>query len=420
MFYTARPKRKWLRSFIGVYGALAVVGGIFFFGFYIGRQTGAGARSNYFSTGEGSVLNREAPAPYLLQDVDFGLFWDVWRIVKEKSLGQPVLDTQMLYGAISGMVGSLGDPYSVFFDPETTRKFTEELAGKFDGIGAEIGIKHEQLVIIAPLPDSPAQRAGIQPGDKVLKIDDKDTVSMPLDVAVSNIRGAKGTVVVLKILRNGAKEPRDFSITRDTINVKSVTSKDLPGAIGYIKLVYFNETTNQLFEEALQGIIAKNPKGIILDLRNNPGGFLEVGVDVASQWIPDSQVVVTQQSQDGTRQEFRAAGQARFHGIPTVVLVNGGSASASEIVAGALQDYKAAQLIGEKTFGKGSVQTFEPLRGGSSIKITVAHWLTPKGRQINGIGITPDIEVKMGKDDYENDKDPQLQKAVEILSGILH
>ncbi len=322
-----------------------------------------------------------------------------------------------MYGALSGMVGSLGDPYSVFFDPETTRKFNEELAGKFDGIGAEIGMKHDQIVIIAPLPDSPAQRAGLQAGDKILKIDDKDTAGMPLDIAVSNIRGKKGTSVVLKIFRTGAKEPKDFPITRDTINVRSVTWKMLPGDIGYVKMVYFNETTDALFEEAIQGILAKNPKGIIFDLRNNPGGFLEVGVDVASQWVPAGQVVVTQESQGGGKEEFRARGQARFHGIATVVLVNGGSASASEIVAGALQDYSVAKLIGEKTFGKGSVQTFEPLRNGSSIKITVAHWLTPKGRQINGTGIAPDIEVKMGKDDFEGDKDPQLQKAIDALSG---
>lgn len=412
MFYVERRKTRFAQKFLSFYAVVALLGVVFVGGLYLG--------STYLkrspSLMDGEVTGKETIPPYLLQDVPFDLFWDVWNITKDKYLEQPVRDTELFYGALRGIVASLNDPYSVFLDPETTRKFTDELAGVFKGIGAEIGIKHDQLVIVAPLPDTPAERAGLLPGDQILTIDGKDTAGMPLDVAVSNIRGEKGTTVVLNIFRSGWKESKDFSIVRDTIHVQSVTWKEVEPGIAYLKIIYFNETTPALFEEAVQGIVAKNPKGIILDLRNNPGGFLEVGVRVASEWITPLQAVVIQESRGGAKEEFKSEGQARFRGIPTFVLINQGSASASEIVAGALQDYKAATLIGEKTFGKGSVQTFEQLRGGSSIKLTVAHWLTPLGRQINGEGITPDQEVKFSREDYENNKDPQLKKAMDLLS----
>ncbi|OGL65628.1 hypothetical protein A3B21_03125 [Candidatus Uhrbacteria bacterium RIFCSPLOWO2_01_FULL_47_24] len=412
MFYIQPKKSKVLRRFVTLYSILILIGISFLGGLYIG---GTKLQSKGAITEGGSVKGKTEVPPYLLKDVDFDLFWDVWNTVKDQYLEQPVLDTELFYGAVGGIVASLGDPYSAFLDPEMTRKFAEELSGTFEGIGAEIGIKRDQLVIIAPLPETPAERAGLRAGDRIFKIDEKDTIGMPLDVAVSNIRGQKGTTVTLKILRNGWKEAKDIAIVRDTINVKSVTWKELQGGIAHIKVSYFNETTPSLFEEAVQGVLAKNPKGIILDLRNNPGGFFEVGIGVASQWIPAQSTVVFQEYQGGRREAFGAQGQARFKEIPTAVLINQGSASASEIVAGALQDYKAATLVGEKTFGKGSVQTYEQLRGGSSLKFTVAHWLTPLGRQIDKEGIAPDIEVKLTPEDYENDKDPQLDKAVELL-----
>lgn len=395
---------------------MAVAGLTFLSGLYMGSR--APQRPRHIpAESNGKVIGDEKTPPYLLQDVQFDLFWDVWNLVKENYIEQPVLDTALFYGALRGIVGALGDPYSAFLDPETTRKFTAELGGTFEGIGAEIGIKREQLVIVAPLPDTPAALAGLQPGDKILKINDNDTVGMPLDVAVANIRGPRGTSVTLKILRNGWKEPRDISIARNTIELQSVTWKLLEGGIGYIKIVYFNETTAARLDEAIRGVLAGSSKGLILDLRNNPGGFLEMGVRVAGQWLSPSSVVVIQEFQGGRQEDFRARGQPKLQGIPTVVLINQGSASAAEIVAGALQDYVVATLVGEKTFGKGSVQSLDQLRGGSALKLTIAHWLTPKGRVIDKVGITPDFEVKLEREDYENDRDPQLDKAIELVKN---
>lgn len=418
MFYTARPKTKFPGRFVKLYVGLIVLGSIFILGLYFGITYGKEG-SVIASTQQegGKVLNKAQLPPHLLQDVNFNLFWEVWNVVQKKYLTQPIPDAQLFYGAVSGIVASLQDPYSVFFDPDLTARFISELSGTFDGIGAEIGIKKDQLVIIASLPDTPAEQAGLFPGDAILKIDGAPTLEMPLDVAVSKIRGARGSTVNLMIMRNGWDEPKAFPIVRQTITVKSVSAKELEGNVGYIKLVYFNETTSELFNKAVEDIIAKNNKGIILDMRNNPGGLLEVGIRVASEWVSTPETVVIQETQGGQRTPFPAQATARLKGIPTIALVNGGSASAAEIVAGALQDYKLARLVGEKTFGKGSVQTFEQLPGGSSIKLTIAHWLTPLGRQIDTVGISPDIEVKMTRGDYESEKDPQLEKARELLSG---
>ena len=416
MFYTARPKTKFPRRFLKFYVGIVVLGSTFLLGLYFGSaylKDGAIPTNRKGNVGE--VINKEELPPHILQDVNFDLFWDVWSRVQEKYLKQPLPDTQLFYGAVSGIVASLQDPYSVFFDPTLTERFLSDLAGAFDGIGAEIGIKKEQLVIVAPLPGTPAEKAGLFSGDAIFKIDDAATTGMPLDIAVSKIRGTAGTSVSLTIMRNGWDEPKSFSIVREKITVQSVSVKELEGNVSYIKLSYFNETTTELFEKAVQKIVAKSPKGIILDMRNNPGGLLEVGIRVASEWIKAPQTVVLQEAQGGKQSPFLAQGQARFSGIATIVLVNQGSASASEIVAGALQDYKLARLVGEKTFGKGSVQTFEQLPGGSSIKLTIAHWLTPHGRQIDTTGIVPDFEVKMTRENYENTTDPQLEKALEIL-----
>mgnify|MGYP001563572902 CR=1 FL=1 len=415
MFYTARPKTKFPKRFLGIYAGLIVLGGTFLFGLYLGSTYKDRAFLLGANQEGGEVRSKEELPPHLLKDADFDLFWDVWNVVQEKYLTQPIPDTQLFYGAVSGIVASLQDPYSVFLDPTLTARFISELAGAFDGIGAEIGIKKDQLVIVAPLPGTPAERAGLLAGDAILKIDATETLGMPLDVAVAKIRGKAGTTVSIIIMRTGWDEPKTFSIVRQTITVQSVTTKELPGDIGYIKLVYFNETTNELFDKVVRDIVVKNPKGIILDMRNNPGGLLEVGIQVASQWISAPETVVIQETQGGKRTPFPAVVTARLKGIPTIVLVNGGSASAAEIVAGAFQDYKLARLVGEKTFGKGSVQIFEHLPGGSSIKLTIAHWLTPHGRQIDMVGILPDIEVKMARDNYENNTDPQLEKALELL-----
>lgn len=415
MFYAGRPKSKFLKKFVLLYTVVAFVLAAFIFGLYVGGKSQSAPQSLPDFEG-GSLEGKGAPPKYLLQDVNFNLFWEVWDIVKDRYVDQPVFDTQLFYGALAGIVGALGDPYSVFLDPETTQKFTSELSGVFEGIGAEIGIRRGQLVVIAPLPGTPAERAKVKAGDRILTIDGQDTLGLPLDLAVSKIRGPKSTAVELLILREGWDEPKKFSITRDTINIESVRVEKREDNLAYLKLVYFNESTPALFEQAVQELVSQNPKGIILDLRNNPGGFLEVAVRVASAWVPEDEVVVWQEFQGGRREAFRAEGSPRLGSIPTVVLINGGSASASEIVAGALSDHGRAKLAGTKTFGKGSVQSFEKLRGGSSLKLTIAHWFTPKGRKIDAQGINPDVEVEFDKEDLDNGDDPQLKAAAELLN----
>ncbi len=355
-----------------------------------------------------------------LEGVDFKQFWQVWDYVKTNYVHDDLTDTKLFYGALHGIVGSLDDPYSVFFEPTTSAQFQQDLSGSFEGIGAEIGIRHDQLTIIAPLPGNPAERAGLKAGDVVLMIDEVEAVNLPLDIAVHRIRGPKGTNVRLKILRTGEQEPRTFAIQRDTIAIVSVSWQQLPDGLAQVQLKYFNEDTLSRFAAAAQQIVAAHPHGIILDLRNNPGGFLTTAIEVASFWTGADRVVVGEQQRDRAVIGHRPSNQqALFEGIPTVVLINRGSASGSEIVAGALQDYQLATLVGETSFGKGSVQDLRQLADGSSVKLTIAKWLTPQGRQIEGTGITPDVEVKAA----ENDSgiaagpavDPQLEKAIELL-----
>ena len=374
----------------------------------------------------GAILNKESLPEYLSQDVNFKEFWQVWDYVKENYVDSKVAETQLFYGALEGLVGSLRDPYSVFFNPEITQKFEQELAGNFEGIGAEIGIRQGHLTIIAPLAGPPADRAGLRAGDFILTIDGEDTSGIALDYAVSKIRGPKGSTVVLNIFSNGDEEERDVAIIRDTIEIDSVKISQrngttdngqpqlLAGDIAYVELLYFNENTLADWNKTVQQVLALAPKGIILDLRNNPGGFLDTAIEVAGEWV-DGQTVVMERLRSGDKIEHKARRQARFADIPTVVLINRGSASGSEIVAGALQDYDAATLVGETTFGKGSVQDLREFSDGSAVKLTIAEWLTPNGRNINQEGIKPDVEVELTREDFEADLDPPLDKAIEIL-----
>lgn len=377
----------------------------------------------------GEVLHTDEVPEYLTEDVDFRQFWDVWKYISQNYVDAEVPETKLFYGALQGLVASLDDPYSVFFDPDLTESFTTELSGNFEGIGAEIGIKENQLQVIAPLPGTPADQAGLKSGDAILKIDDLDTRGISLEAAVKNIRGPKGEQVLLTIFRDGEDDIREVPIIRDTIEIDSVrfTKREpgqsssagqdavlMDGNIAYLELLYFNENTLADWNQTVQEVINKNPNGIILDLRNNPGGFLATAIEVAGEWV-NGNVVVKERLRDGTEIEHRARRQPRFADIPTVVLVNGGSASGSEIVAGALQDYNQATLVGETTFGKGSVQDLRPFSDGSSVKLTIAEWLTPLGRNINHQGIEPDLIVEMTEEDYEADQDPQLERALELL-----
>jgi len=348
------------------------------------------------------------------EEINPNLFWQIWDQIEEKYVERPVDEKRMFYGALEGLVDSLDDPYSIFLSPEMTDQFNRELSGSFEGIGAEIGIKNDQLTIIAPLSDSPAQKAGLKAGDKIIEIDGHETFDINLNFAVSLIRGEKGTDVILKIISKDSEEARDVTITRDEINVKSVNWELLDGNIAYIEIIHFNQNTVSNFNKSANEIILVSPDGIILDLRNNPGGYLDSAIDISGNFIEDD-VIVIEDFKD-RQKEYKSKGEAKLKGYELVVLVNGGSASASEIVAGALQDYDLAVLVGETTFGKGSVQDFQEFSDGSSLKITVANWLTPNGRLIDDVGIKPDIEIELTSEDYNGDSDPQLDKAIEIIS----
>jgi carboxyl-terminal processing protease len=356
---------------------------------------------------------------YLANDVNFDLFWQVWNLAKAKYLYKDdIHDIDLFYGSLAGSIAALKDPYSVFFNPETADKFTEELSGRFQGIGAEIGIKQNRLTIIAPLPETPADRAGIRAGDKIYAIDGLDTTGMSTDKAVNLIRGEGGTEVVLTILHKNDTEAIEIPIIRDTISILSAQGEMMEDSIGYIRISHFNEDTAKRFKNIVNELTTDGADKLIIDLRNDPGGFLDVSISIAGYWI-DNDVVVKESFFDESRNhDYKSSGRAILANMPTVVLVNGGSASASEILAGALQDYDLATVIGEQTFGKGSVQELEMLSDGSAVKITVAEWLTPLGRAINEVGIEPDVIVEFDEEVYNNDGDNQLDEAIRIIKEL--
>ncbi|MDD2646800.1 MAG: S41 family peptidase [Patescibacteria group bacterium] len=353
--------------------------------------------------------------PFLTnKGLDAGLFQQVWQIAKNNYVKQPVSDQDLFYGSLRGVVSALKDPYSVYLDPATATKFENEIAGSFEGIGIEIGIKKNQMTVIAPLPNTPAAKAGLKAGDKIIGINHLDTSDMSIDYASSLIRGKSGTKVILTIGRLGWPQAKDIEIVRAKIEVKTVEWEMRNTSTAYLKISHFNSDTVKDTANAVKGILAKNPKNLILDLRNNPGGYLESAVEIGGYWLP-SQTIVTSKDAQGLVQTYKSQGRGELANLKTIVLVNGGTASAAEILAGALQDARRATLVGETTFGKGSVQELINLPGGSAIKVTTAYWYTPKNRQINETGIAPDIKVTLTDEDYNADKDPQLNKALELL-----
>jgi len=349
-------------------------------------------------------------------DVDFSLFWDAWRLIQSDYLKASQLDRQkMVYGAIRGLVNSLGDPHSVFFEPEDAKKFTEDVSGSFSGIGIEIGMKKQVLTVIAPLEDTPAWQVGLKAGDQILKIDGKDTFDLTVEEAVKMIRGVKGSEVVLTILRKDFEKPKDFKIVRDVIVVPAVKLSFLDNDIAHLKLLNFNENASYDFYRAALEILMKKSPAMILDLRNNPGGYLEISVDIAGWFLERGEVVVRENIKNEKETVFRAAGNQALVDMPLIILTNEGSASAAEILAGALRDDRHIKLVGDKTFGKGSVQEVQKLYDDAMIKLTIAEWLTPSGVSINENGLEPDYKVEITEADYENKKDPQLEKALEII-----
>lgn len=351
---------------------------------------------------------------------DLDVFWDVWDLLEDNYIDDHALDKQrMVYGAIYGMVAALEDPYTVYMNPDETVEFTQSLDGRLEGIGAELTVREQALVVVTPLKGSPAEGAGLLPGDIVYKIDGNLTAEMTLFDAIMNIRGERGTKVTLTILREGRDEPFDVGIIRDTINIESVYLEEPEDGIFWLSVYQFNDNTTPEFEEKMNDILLSEPKGLILDLRNNGGGYLEIAVDILSDFLEgEVEAVTIKRRNAGDDETLYTDGAPRLPHVPIVVLINDGSASASEIVAGAIQDYERGIILGETSFGKGSVQEVDQLSDGSSIRLTIARWFTPDGTNIDDVGITPDIEVEMTDEDYEAERDPQLDAAIEYLKNL--
>ena len=383
---------------------------VFLFGIYVGRIS---TDVNYnLPFNENLPVSRD----------DFSIFWDVWRFIETNYAERENLNKQaMIYGAASGLIKSLKDPYSVFLEPEDSRRFQEDVSGKFEGIGAEIGIRDEILTVIAPLKNTPAEKAGLKAGDKIIKIGDTITMDLTIDEAVNLIRGPGGTEIILTIISDGTIDSKEMPIIRGTINIpitdlEYITENNLK--IAHLSLYHFTATASQEFGNKANEIIKNGTDAIILDLRNNPGGFLEVANELTSYFL-EKDAVIAIEDFGNKKQEYKSLGINILGNLPMVILINQGSASASEIMAGALRDNKNIKLIGETTFGKGSVQELQEFSKGASVKLTIAKWLTPKGISINEEGLKPDFEVKPAEKDLKNDKDAQLDKAIKILSEMM-
>lgn len=419
---TQKTVALWRKKIINLFKPTYVNGAVFilmlalsfWFGYQRGEKNVQIASNNPIRIGEVILENKNNSTD---NTIDFSLFWNTWDLLRKKYVDSDKLDARKLvYGAIKGMLAATGDPYTTFFDPEENKKFGEDISGSFEGIGAELGVKNGILTVIAPLQGTPSDQAGLRAGDKIIKIDGKAAGEMSVEDAVSHIRGPKNTAVVLTIFREGSKDTQEISITRNVINVKSVKLSFKENGIANLEITKFGDDTDANFTQAINKVVASKSKGLIIDLRNNPGGYLETAVTIASKLLPKDKIVVMEESSSQKREKMYTRGGDVASGIETVVLINEGSASASEILAGALRENREnVTLMGKKSFGKGSVQEFIKTAQGTAAKITVAHWLTPNGNQINELGIKPDVEVELTGDDYTNNRDPQMDKAIEIL-----
>ena len=396
--------------------ALGLVSAAFVGGVFFGYRTGIERPKTLVIRGVTDV-DPEGNA----SRIDFGSFWETWDAIDTHHLNASSVGAQeRVYGAIQGLVGSLRDPYSEFFDPQDSKKFEEDVQGNFGGIGAEIGKRDDQLVIIAPLAGMPAERAGLLPGDAIFLVNSSSTDGLSVDDAVRMIRGPKGTEVVLTVLRKGWDRTREFSIIRDTIIAPTLDAELRDGTIAYIKLHSFNANAPDLFRQALYKTLLDGAQGMVLDLRNNPGGYLDVAVDIAGWFLPRGTLVVKEESRQGVVDELHAEGNGALKGFPVVILVNEGSASAAEILAGSLRDNRQIRLVGQTTFGKGTVQQIIDLRDGSSLKLTIAHWVLPSGTILEGDGLTPDIEIIPSDEDIGSGNDVQLTKALSIMRDTIN
>lgn len=394
-------EKKISKQFIYIWGSLIIVVFIFLGGLFVGA-------------GQTPVFASESSQR---KGVSMTTFWRVWELVHKKYATENVIDgDKLIYGAISGMVEALDDPYSTFLPPKEDKEFRVNLKGRFSGVGMEVAFREGQLVVVAPLKGTPADKAGILPGDIVVEIDGVDTQGMDMDEAISLIRGEKGTTVVLTMFRN-SEEIIEISVVRDTIVVPTIKTELRQDGIFVISLYNFGPDATSEFRRGLREFMQSGSQKLILDLRGNPGGFLDSAVEITSWFLPAGKVIVTEDfGNDQEDKDMRSRGNDILgDDVSMMVLVDGGSASASEIVAGALQDHGVAKIVGSKTFGKGSVQELIKITDDTSLKITIARWLTPDGRSISEGGLTPDFEVERTQEDFINDRDPQLDMAVKLL-----
>ncbi len=364
---------------------------------------------------------QQAATPQNLQTL-FKPFWEAWQIIHADYVDQPLDDTKLMQGAISGMMQSLGDPHSTYMDPETYKEANQQLAGSYEGIGAYVDTSGDYLTVTSPIPGSPADKAGILPGDQIVAIDHQDMTGISPEIVRQKVLGPAGTVVHLTIRRKGESALIEIDITRAKIDIPSATGKMLDGGIAYIQVTTFGDNTTKELTDTLNTLMPQHPKGIILDLRNNGGGYLQTAVEVVSQFQGNG-VVLYEKYGDGTKKSYDVipGGMATDTKIPMVVLINEGSASASEITAGALHDYGRAKLVGVVSYGKGSVQNWIPLSDNQgAVRVTIAHWLTPNGTLIDKKGLTPDVYVPMTADDRKAGRDPQLDAAVTVIQAMLN
>jgi carboxyl-terminal processing protease len=411
------------RTILGLFVAGILLAGAFSGGFIVGHLVPSTGQfpviGNFLPSSPTVQTDQKSATPSDLQTL-FTPFWEAWNVVHQQYVDQPVDDRALMQGAIRGMMDALGDKQTFYMEPKVYETETSSLQGQYEGIGAYVDTDGEFLTIVSPIEGSPAEKAGLKPGDKVIAIDGEDMKGVAPEQARLKVLGPQGTTVTLTVTRDGEPQPIKFVITRAQIVLHSAEGKMMDNRMAYIDINTFGERTTQELHDTLDTLLKQHPNGIIIDLRNNPGGYLNTAVEVASEFI-DKGVVLYEQYGDGHRDTHKVLGNGRATDIPIVVLINEGSASASEILAGALQDYGRAKLVGVQSYGKGSVQNWVPLSDNQgAARVTIAKWLTPKERLIDHIGLTPDVIVNMTPEDFTAGRDPQLDAAKETLLDMIN
>lgn len=413
---------KWLKYGLLGFLIIALTLSGFAGGFVAGHSLAASNQPLISLPGAPALVTPEAATsatPTEYQTL-FKPFWEAWDLIHKQYVDQPVDDTLLMQGAIRGMLASLGDQHTSYMDPSQFTQANTSLSGEYSGIGAWVDASGEWLTISSPMPGSPAEKAGLLPGDVIIKVDGDDMSGVPPELVIQRVLGPQGSLVTLTIMREGQPDPLEFEVTRAKIVVPSVEGKMLDNGVAYVKISTFGDKTTQELTATLTDLLKQNPRGMVVDLRNNGGGYLQTAVEVMSQFLEGGQTVLIEKYGDGTQQKYESQSGGLATKIPLVLLVNEYSASASEITAGAIQDYGRGKLVGVTTFGKGSVQIWTPLSDEKgAVRITIAKWYTPLDRTIHEIGLTPDVVVEMTEADYKAKLDPQLDAALKTLEEII-